>query len=58
MTVVINFLIWYYTITLDLMWVLVFAVIGTLAYGFGLYLSGEMLRKDFMEFKDLTGSKE
>ena len=58
MAVVINYLIWYFDIALDLTWVFVFAIIGTLTYGFGLYLSGEMLRKDFTEFKDLTGSKE
>ena len=58
MVAVINFLTWYFEITLELKWVLVFAIIGTLVYGLGLYLSGEMLRKDFTQFKDLTDSEE
>ncbi len=58
MAAVINFLIWYFDIVLSIGWVFVFAIIGTLVYIIGLYLSGEMLIKDFVQFKDLTGSKE
>jgi len=58
MGAVINFLIWYLDITLELMWLLVFAAIGTFVYGLGLYLSGEMLKRDYTEFKDLTDSEE
>jgi len=58
MALVINFLIWYFNIALELKWILLFAIIGTLVYGIGLYLSGEMLRSDFTQFKDLTGSDD
>ncbi len=58
MVVVINFAIWYFDIVIELGWLLVLAIVGTLVYGLALYLSGEMLKKDFTEFKDLTGSEE
>ena len=52
----IHFLIWYFGIIPDLKWILAFAIIGTLVYGLALYLSGEMLKKDFTQFKQLTGT--
>ncbi|MCK5309349.1 MAG: hypothetical protein KAJ64_01760 [Thermoplasmata archaeon] len=56
MIVVINFLIWYFNIIMELKWILLFALIATFVYGLGLYLSGEMLKDEFTEFKDLTNS--
>ncbi len=56
MVVVINFLIWYFDIIMELKWLFLFALIGTFVYGLGLYLSGEMLKEDYTEFKDLTNS--
>lgn len=49
-----QFVIWYFDINLNFGWLLVLAGLGTVVYVLSLYLSGEMVRKDYHEFLELT----
>lgn len=54
----IHFLIWYFEITMNFGWLVVMAVIGTVVYTLGLYLTGEMLKTDFDRFRELTTHRD
>ena len=50
----IDFIIWYFDISLNFGWLVFLAMVGTFIYVLALYLSGEMLKRDFSEFTELT----
>lgn len=52
----IEFIIWYFDITIGFGWLIILAALGFFIYVIGLYLTGEMLKRDFYEFKRLTKS--
>jgi O-antigen/teichoic acid export membrane protein len=52
----IEFIIWYFDITIGFGWLIILAALGFFIYVLGLYLTGEMLKRDFQEFKRLTKS--
>lgn len=54
MMATLNFAVWYFSIEMTFAWICAFAVLGAVVYTACLYLAGEMLRRDYHEFRDLT----
>ena len=54
MVATLNFIAWYFDITEPVTKIFLFAGLGVIIYGTGLYLAGEFLRKDYTAFKELT----
>jgi O-antigen/teichoic acid export membrane protein len=50
----IQFLVWYFAITLSFAWIVAMAIVGTTVYALSLYLTGEMYKRDFERFRELT----
>jgi hypothetical protein len=50
----IEFVIWYFNITIGFGWLIILAALGFFIYVIGLYLTGEMLKRDYQEFLRLT----
>ncbi|MBA3044773.1 MAG: lipopolysaccharide biosynthesis protein [Candidatus Thermoplasmatota archaeon] len=58
MMAVMQFAIWYFSIELSFVWLISMAALGFFVYVLCLYLTGEMVRRDFHEFKKLTKPEE
>jgi O-antigen/teichoic acid export membrane protein len=50
----IEFVIWYFNIAIGFGWLIILAALGFFIYVIGLYLTGEMLKRDYQEFLRLT----
>jgi hypothetical protein len=54
MMAVVHFTVWYFGLDVGFGWICALAVLGATTYTACLYLTGEMLRRDYNEFRDLT----
>ncbi len=49
-----QFFVWYFSMEITFPWLMALAVVGFLSYVMCLYLTGEMVRRDYYEFQRLT----
>jgi O-antigen/teichoic acid export membrane protein len=54
MMAVMQFVVWYFEIDINFPWLIALAILGFFTYVMCLYLTGEMVRRDFNQFKTLT----
>ncbi len=54
MMAVMQFVVWYFEIEITFPWLIGLAILGFFTYVMCLYLTGEMVRRDFNQFRELT----